>query len=703
MSSFVEAGVNNDQGDSPSSLDNSSSSSNNNGADGVNLRVLAGGPPSLLVASSIAPPPTHDGRGHNIQIINSSLSQAATTAGTRAPTSNLSTASPMSDSGLAATSSLAARAGIVNHQQQQHQHQQHSAYQDSQIQQMQMHHQYQYRQQHQYPPHQVPVQHHMGLPPHMHMQNPPLAHSDSIPGSSQHGDGELDDDNDNGQNVAPVKLFVGQVPKNMEETDLTCTFQDYGDIKEILVIRDRHTGQHRGCAFVTFYSPADAARVIEALHDKFTFPDGRKPVQIKPASEPSSSSTPTITPEQENKLFVGMTSRNADENSIRELFESYGEIREIYIIRNADGSNKGCAFLKFSENESAVRAIEEMNDKFTMDGATRPLIVKFADTKAQRKARTTTAASRLAASGGGVNPNAVPNPHGGYYLSPGHHVPVYPNYQQGAPQVPPQMGMPPQYTQSPYTGSYPGAPGNPHVPPHNAYMYQPQSYNSPYGYAPPPGSFVQPGQGGSPVTSTTASGEMYENPSRSSLAGRQHQQPVNRLPKPYQQREISGAVNPRPREGPAGANLFIYHLPHDLTDADLATAFNPFGNVISAKVYVDKFTGESKGFGFVSYDSVISAEQAIEQMNGFQIGSKRLKVQHKRIAARPVVSQQQQQAGGDSLLGSIVSQPPDASEMMGSLPTPQQMQPQVLPSHLNVDSLSGDMHNLDVHYADDEE
>jgi hypothetical protein len=57
------------------------------------------------------------------------------------------------------------------------------------------------------------------------------------------------------------------------------------------------------------------------------------------------------------------------------------------------------------------------------------------------------------------------------------------------------------------------------------------------------------------------------------------------------------AANPRPREGPSGANLFVYHLPHDLTDADLATAFNPFGNVISAKVYVDKFTGESKGFG----------------------------------------------------------------------------------------------------------
>jgi len=92
-----------------------------------------------------------------------------------------------------------------------------------------------------------------------------------------------------------------------------------------------------------------------------------------------------------------------------------------------------------------------------------------------------------------------------------------------------------------------------------------------------------------------------------------------------------GAQSRSTMEGPPGANLFIYHLPHDLTDADLATAFAPFGNVISAKVYVDKNTGQSKGFGFVSYEQPAAAESAILGMNGFQIGSKRLKVQHKRV------------------------------------------------------------------------
>jgi hypothetical protein len=49
--------------------------------------------------------------------------------------------------------------------------------------------------------------------------------------------------------------------------------------------------------------------------------------------------------------------------------------------------------------------------------------------------------------------------------------------------------------------------------------------------------------------------------------------------------------------GPPGANLFIYHLPTHYGDGDLLTLFSPFGQILSVKVFLDKMTMVSKGFG----------------------------------------------------------------------------------------------------------
>ena len=75
----------------------------------------------------------------------------------------------------------------------------------------------------------------------------------------------------------------------MNEEDIFPTFDSFGPLKAVAVIRDKHTGIHRGCAFVTYWNAADAERAREALHDKYTFPGGKRAAQVKPA-EPSGKS-----------------------------------------------------------------------------------------------------------------------------------------------------------------------------------------------------------------------------------------------------------------------------------------------------------------------------------------------------------------------------------------------------------------------------
>ncbi|XP_069074870.1 CUGBP Elav-like family member 4 isoform X6 [Pleurodeles waltl] len=432
-----------------------------------------------------------------------------------------------------------------------------------------------------------------------------------------------------------IKLFIGQIPRNLDEKDLKPLFEEFGKIYELTVLKDRFTGMHKGCAFLTYCERESALKAQSALHEQKTLPGMNRPIQVKPADSESRG---------DRKLFVGMLNKQQSEDDVRRLFEAFGSIEECTILRGPDGNSKGCAFVKYSSHAEAQAAINALHGSQTMPGASSSLVVKFADTD---KERTMRRMQQMAGQMGMFNPMAIQfGAYGAYaqalmqqqaaimasvaqggYLNPMAAFAAAQMQQMAALNMNGLAAAPMTPTSG---GSTPPGITAPAVP----------SIQSPIGVngftgLPPPAN-------GQPTAEAVFANGIHPYPAQSPTAADPLQQAYAGVQQyaaayPAAYGQISQAFPQPPpmipqqqREGPEGCNLFIYHLPQEFGDAELMQMFLPFGNVISSKVFVDRATNQSKCFGFVSFDNPASAQAAIQAMNGFQIGMKRLKVQLKR-------------------------------------------------------------------------
>ncbi|XP_053264970.1 CUGBP Elav-like family member 4 isoform X7 [Podarcis raffonei] len=431
-----------------------------------------------------------------------------------------------------------------------------------------------------------------------------------------------------------IKLFIGQIPRNLDEKDLKPLFEEFGKIYELTVLKDRFTGMHKGCAFLTYCERESALKAQSALHEQKTLPGMNRPIQVKPADSESRG---------DRKLFVGMLNKQQSEDDVRRLFEAFGNIEECTILRGPDGNSKGCAFVKYSSHAEAQAAINALHGSQTMPGASSSLVVKFADTD---KERTMRRMQQMAGQMGMFNPMAIQfGAYGAYAQAVSQQAAIMASVAQGG-YLNPMAAFAAAQMQQMAALNMNGLAAAPMTPtsggstPPGITAAAVPSIPSPIGVNGFTG--LPPQANGQPAAEAVFANGIHPYPAQSPTAADPLQQAYAGVQQyaaayPAAYGQISQAFPQPPpmipqqqREGPEGCNLFIYHLPQEFGDAELMQMFLPFGNVISSKVFVDRATNQSKCFGFVSFDNPASAQAAIQAMNGFQIGMKRLKVQLKR-------------------------------------------------------------------------
>lgn len=88
--------------------------------------------------------------------------------------------------------------------------------------------------------------------------------------------------------------------------------------------------------------------------------------------------------------------------------------------------------------------------------------------------------------------------------------------------------------------------------------------------------------------------------------------------------------------------LYVGGLPYETTDDELKELFSEAGTVDSAKIVTDKYSGRSRGFGFVEMSNDEEADKAVESMNGKQVGERTITVNE----ARPMGEKREGGFGG---------------------------------------------------------
>ncbi|GAB4826488.1 hypothetical protein Ancab_033383 [Ancistrocladus abbreviatus] len=172
--------------------------------------------------------------------------------------------------------------------------------------------------------------------------------------------------------MEPGKLFIGGISWDTNEDRLREYFQNFGDVVEAVIMKDRTTGRARGFGFVIYADPAVAERVVKQKH----MLDGRT-VEAKKAvprddqhipSKNNSSILGSPGPARTKKIFVGGLPSTVTESDFKRYFDQFGLITDVVVMYDHNTQRpRGFGFITYDSEEAVERALvrnfHELNGK----------------------------------------------------------------------------------------------------------------------------------------------------------------------------------------------------------------------------------------------------------------------------------------------------------------------------------------------------
>lgn len=231
------------------------------------------------------------------------------------------------------------------------------------------------------------------------------------------------------------KIFVGSLPHGIQESTLRAEFEKYGTIDNVYVKQDCEPG--RQWAFVTYLQPEHAQRAKELCDRVLTFPGSDKPCDIMVAKNQGMGGQampsgpyggPPVAPslhEGPRKVHVGSLPNDITDGQLRNEFQKYGTVEDIFISNQDCEPGRQWGFVTFASHAQAQLAKQSADNVLTFPGSKKACEVTLARNQGMF-GQDNLSSKRQA-----------PDPYGGFYGPPAYGPPA-----MAAPMPTPNQAQP---------------------------------------------------------------------------------------------------------------------------------------------------------------------------------------------------------------------------------------------------------------------